>query len=191
MKRENLHASRVSTRLEYYDKPTLIFHWLTAILVVVQFTTSLGWNYITPHDRFWRPWLEGTHVSLGIFLAFIIVCRLIWRFTGMRHLPAEVGLSGVFSRIMYMLLYLLLVVEAFLGFVLRWKQGDEFTFFGLASVPALLAPDKAAAHTIQELHNWVGWAIIILATGHAVAALIHHYVLKDDVMAKMSFRHRQ
>jgi len=182
-------AAPVVATLEYYDKPTLIFHWLTALLVVVQFATAMIWNYVTPHDRYWRPLLEETHVSLGIILAAVIVLRVFWRFTGMRHLLPEAGISGVLSRIMYLLLYVLLVAEAVLGFILRWRQGEDFTFFGLFTVPALLGEEKAAAHTIEELHNWVGWAIIILAAGHAVAALVHHYILKDKVMARMSFRH--
>jgi cytochrome b561 len=31
----------------------------------------------------------------------------------------------------------------------------------------------------------VGWAIIVLALGHALAALYHHYVLKDRVLGRM------
>jgi cytochrome b561 len=38
---------------------------------------------------------------------------------------------------------------------------------------------------VGDMHEWTGWAIVILATGHALAGLFHHYVVKDDVLVKM------
>src|SRR4051812_35666205 len=105
-------VSRMNAEFEYYDTPTLVFHWLTAALVLVLFATALVWVYITPHDHYWRPLLESVHVSLGILLTGLIVLRIIWRLTGMRQLKAEVGISGALSRIMYVVLYVLLMVEA-------------------------------------------------------------------------------
>ena len=183
-------ASAETLAAEYYDMPTLVFHWLTVVLVVLLFGTSFVWNYVTPRDRFWRPLLEGTHVSLGILFAVLVLCRVVWRVTGMRRLPAEVGISGILSRIMYGILYVLLVAEAVTGFVLRWLQGESFQFFGLFSVPVLMTPDRASAHRFEEIHNWTGWAIVVLSVGHAAAALIHHYVLKDHILARMLHRGR-
>lgn len=170
---------------EYYDVPTRVFHWLTVVFVVLLFGTSFVWNYVTPHDRFWRHLLEGVHVSLGILFAVLILGRVIWRLTGMRRLPGEAGISGALSRIMYAILYVLLVAEVVTGFVLRWLQGEEFQFFGLFSMPALMAPNKASAGQLEQIHNWTGWAIVVLASGHAMAALAHHYVLKDQVLDRM------
>jgi cytochrome b561 len=177
-------------QLEYYDAPTLVFHWLTALLVLVLFATSLIWKYVTPHNRVWRPLLESTHVSIGIFFALLIVLRIVWRLTGSRRLPAEAGLSGLLSRWMYVVLYVLLAVEAVLGFVLRWSQGEAFTFFGLFAIPAILPENRPLAHQVEEWHNWVAWAIVILALGHAAAALVHHYVLKDKVLDRMMLPRR-
>jgi cytochrome b561 len=38
---------------------------------------------------------------------------------------------------------------------------------------------------VGEAHHWVGWAIIIVAAGHAATALFHQYVLHDDVLVRM------
>ena len=45
--------------------------------------------------------------------------------------------------------------------------------------------DLAPSGPIGDLHNWVGWAIVIIAAAHAAAALFHHYVLRDDVLTRM------
>ena len=181
-------ADRRIIKREYYDTPTLFFHWLTVLFVVLLFGTSLIWNYITPHDRYWRPLMEGAHVSFGILFAVLIIARVVWRLTGSRRLTPEAGESGILSRIMYGLLYLLLVAQSVMGFVLRWSQGEEFIFFGLFTVPALLAKNRELADLLETLHNWGGWAIVILSLGHAGAALVHHYVLKDEVMGRMLYR---
>src|SRR3954469_14299632 len=108
-------ASAETLAAEYYDTPTLVFHWLTVVLVVLLFGTSLVWNYITPRDRFWRPLMESTHVSLGILFAILILARIVWRLTGMRRLPAEAGVAGILSKVMYAVLYVLLAAESILG----------------------------------------------------------------------------
>lgn len=191
MTQETLEAEAVgpqqAVEVETYDTPTLIFHWLTALLVVVLFGTSLIWN-TWPRDRSLRPLMESTHVSLGILFAVIIIARLAWRFTAARRLPAEAGPSGVLSRVMSVLLYLLLMLQISLGFVLRWVQGEEFAFFGLFSIPNPIGENRALEHPVENLHNWVAWTIVILAAGHAVAALFHHYVLRDQVLERMLFR---
>jgi cytochrome b561 len=40
-------------------------------------------------------------------------------------------------------------------------------------------------HLLREIHSFVGWTIVILAIGHALAAVYHHHVLKDRVLARM------
>jgi cytochrome b561 len=46
-------------------------------------------------------------------------------------------------------------------------------------------------HQLHEFHEWIGWAIIILALLHALAALYHHYALKDRVLVRMLPRGRR
>lgn len=177
-------------RPETYDIPTLAFHWLTALLVVLLFGTSWVWN-TWPHNRQWRPIMESSHVSLGILFAILIVIRAVWRLTGSRRLEPESGWSGILSQFMYAALYVLLGLEVALGFWLRWLQGEEFSFFGLFSMPSILEPNRPLAHSVETWHNWAAWALVILAAGHAAAALVHHYILKDNVMSRMLLRLRR
>lgn len=170
---------------ERYDRVTIAFHWLTALLVLALFGTAFGWNYL-PREWHLRS-LEDVHVSLGIALAVVLVSRLAWRVVGGRKLAA-VGnaVTAPLSRLMHWALYLLLAVQVSLGFSLRWLQGEDFSFFGLVSVPNLFfSPDRAAAHQLEELHNLAGWTLIYLAGAHALAALAHRYILRDGVLRRM------
>lgn len=167
-----------------YDAVTIVFHWVTALLVVVLFGTALVRDYA---PREWRLfWLEGIHVSFGIALAAVLVGRLVWRVVGGRRLAAAgTRFTAPLSRLVHWVLYGLLAVQVGLGFSLRWLQGEAFSFFGLFSIPSLLASNRALAHQVEDIHNLAAWALIVVAGGHAVAALVHRYVLKDGVLRRM------
>jgi cytochrome b561 len=165
---------------------TIALHWLTVALVVVLFGTAWIWSN-TPRDWHWHPPLEFLHVSFGILFAAVIVCRLAWRAFKGRYLPpAEGGLAALAAQIVHATLYMLLALQAVLGFSLRWLQGEAFSFFGLFSIPDPLTQSRAAAHLLEQMHNFFGWAIVYVALAHAVAALFHHFVLRDRVLVRMA-----
>lgn len=98
----------------------------------------------------------------------------------------EEGWIKLASKGVHYLLYVLLVAQAALGFAFRWAQGHPVGFFGLFGIANPFGPfTRPERHLIHDLHEWIGWAIIILAFGHALAALYHHYVLKDRVLKRM------
>jgi cytochrome b561 len=64
------------------------------------------------------------------------------------------------------------------------------SFFGLFGIPGpFAAVDRPTRHLLHSIHEYVGWAIVIIAFGHALAALYHHYVLKDRVLRRMLPKH--
>jgi cytochrome b561 len=167
-----------------YDRITIAFHWLTALLVTALVGTSFAWKY-TPRDWGLKS-LESLHISLGIILAAVLVGRLLWRAIAGRKLAAAGSTAtALLSRLVHWALYGLLALQVALGFGLRWLQGDVFRFFQLFSIPSPFSPDRTLAHQFQELHELAAWALIIVAGGHAVAALVHRYWLKDDVLQRM------
>ena len=168
-----------------YDPVTIAFHWLTAALVVFLFGSAFWWSH-APRALSQHRLLENLHVSFGITLVAVIVLRFLWRLLRGRRLPMAVsGLAGIASKGVHFLLYLLVAVQLGLGFSLRWMQGEALSFFGLFSIPGPFTPDRAFAHQLQDLHNLCGWAIVIVAGGHALMALIHHYALGDGVLRRM------
>ncbi|MEO5805847.1 cytochrome b [Devosia sp.] len=173
------------TSPQRFDGITIAFHWITAVLVLALFSSALIWQQ-APRDLGWRRPLESLHISLGILLAIAIVGRLLWRLLPGRRLPAaNRGIQHLLSQAMHLALYALLVAQVGLGFTLRWFQGEEFSFFGLFSIPALIGTNEGLERTVENLHNLTAWTIIYLVAGHAGAALFHHYWVKDGVLARM------
>ena len=167
-----------------YDNVAVALHWLTALLVVVQFVMAVTWDYFAEPTR---QGMESVHISLGVLLTAVIVARLMWRAIPGHRRPAIVeGWVKVASKSVHYLLYALLVAQAALGFAFRWAQGHAVSFFGLFAIPGpygeLARPVRRQLH---ELHEYGGWAIVILAGLHAAAALYHHYALRDHVLGRM------
>ena len=168
-----------------YDAVAMTLHWLTALLVVLLFGLAQVWSFFakeTPH----RELMIVTHMSFGILLTMVLVVRIVWRLTpGHQVQDATTGLVELASKVVHYLLYGLLIGQVVLGFVLRWSGNEAVIFFGLPIPPPFATFSKPAHELVGGAHNWIGWSIIILAGGHAAAALFHHFILRDDVLWRM------
>ena len=70
------------------------------------------------------------------------------------------------------------------GWLVLSASGKPIPFFGLV-LPPLMGENTDAAHQIKELHETVGTIGYYLIGLHALAALVHHYVMKDDTLRRM------
>lgn len=166
-----------------YDGFAMALHWATALLVAAQFLLAELWGFAA---RPARHDMIVAHMSLGILLALVVATRIAWRLTpGHRVRDAAAGWVELASKSVHYILYALLVTQAVLGFVLRWSGNEAMSFFGLLIPPPFAPFPKPAHHLVGAAHDWVGWTIVILACGHAAAALFHHCVLRDDVLWRM------
>lgn len=169
-----------------YSPTQKALHWALFVLVLGIYGLTYGDDLFQRGDPnralFW--WL---HISFGLLLAALVVWRVGLRLArGAPDLPAETAaLERVFAKASHLALYALLIAIPVLGIVLTWFRGDALTFFGLFTVPAPFSPDRDMARTIRELHSLCANGILILAGLHALAALWHHFIRKDDVLERM------
>ena len=63
-------------------------------------------------------------------------------------------------------------------------SGKPIPFFGL-HLPALTGENKALAGQVKQIHETVGTAGYWIIGLHALAALAHHYVWKDNTLRRM------
>jgi cytochrome b561 len=166
-----------------YDNVAIALHWMTALLVVANFLLAQTWDWFA---KPMRGVMEDTHMSFGVLLTAVVATRLAWRLIpGHQMSSLEAGWVRLSSKATHYVLYLLLVAEAALGFTFRWGAGRPMEFFGLGIPPLIGQLSRPLRHQLREFHEWIGWAIIIIAMIHAAAALYHHYELKDRVLLRM------
>jgi cytochrome b561 len=180
MFREYLGAGDLANSVNY-DRTTIFLHWITAGLV--------GILWIIGQTADWFP--EGTfntdywsiHVVLGFALAVVIVWRIIWRSSGGRRLPAaDAGVLHIAAKATHYGLYLLLLVVVVLGITNAFVRG--YNLFDLVSLPQL--GDRPLRRPITHWHGLTANIVLGLAALHAAAALFHHYVNRDSVLARIT-----
>ena len=88
------------------------------------------------------------------------------------------------ARIAHYGLYVLLVAVPVVGIVLQFARGDALPLFGLAEIPSPWLEDRAFAHSVKEVHEVLAHALVILASMHAAAALIHHWIFRDRTLVQ-------
>jgi len=52
-------------------------------------------------------------------------------------------------------------------------------------LPDLVSPDRALYDAMVKAHGALALALVIIVSLHVLAALRHHFVLKDDVLRRM------
>jgi cytochrome b561 len=63
-------------------------------------------------------------------------------------------------------------------------ENKAVPFFGL-QLPALIGENKDLAKQLEEVHELIGNVGYFLIGIHAAAALVHHYVQRDNALARM------
>lgn len=171
--------------LARYGTVAQLFHWVTAILVLVAFIYGPGGSeqrvYATARD-----FDRQLHETLGLCVFALAAMRLLWRMLDTQPAPAEVPRwMEVAAKAMQWTLYLLLFALPFTAVTGAWLEGHSLTLLAGVKIPPLIGVSHDTGATIARIHTWLGDAILWLAGLHALAALYHHLVLRDGVLASM------
>lgn len=165
-----------------YDRVTVALHWLTALLVVLLWGSAQLIDLFPRGEARWP--MRSTHMLMGVMLAGVVLWRLVWRSTrGTRLRPPGSEAAQVLAHAVHGVLYALLVSEVVLGIANTWVRGDHF--FHFFQIPAFDPGNTALKKSIENIHEWVANAILAVAGAHAMAALFHHFALRDGLLHRM------
>lgn len=165
-----------------YDSKTIIYHWLTALLVFGLY--FLGENIDSFSTGTPRIFARSLHITFGLILAALLVKRLMWRFGSGTRLPhAVAGIQGQAAVWMHRALYALLISIVVIGIACVWIRGDNL--FNLFTIPAFDPSNKALRHNAVELHGMLANVLLTAAALHGLTALYHHFIKKDGILKRM------
>jgi superoxide oxidase len=132
--------------------------------------------------------LPGTPAAESVPIWALTAFRLGWRLTraSMPEFPVSMTASQrLIVRLSEYSLYALLLLQPVTGLCQTLLEGRPFEVFGWQA-PAILAEDLRLAGVFHETHELGAWCLIALVSVHALAALIHHFILRDDVLETMA-----
>jgi cytochrome b561 len=171
-------------------------HWLVAALILLQIGLGVWMTRIEP-DLLRRFALTQTHKSWGVVIFALVAARLAWRLGGGTRPPLPPTMppwQRVAAPLAHGGLYALMLAMPVAGWVLASASPAqdllqiENRVFGGFSLPdpwrpgnAALAGHAATAHTVGAL------LLAVLVALHTGAALWHQFVIRDGILAGMTF----
>ena len=163
-----------------------LLHWLIVLFIVAQFTLATLLVDELPAGAK-KLTLLSRHKSIGITILMLALVRLAWRWSNPTPtLPDTLKpYERVLARLTHALLYVLLFAIPLSGWLMSSARGFPVSWFGFLQLPDLVPKNKALYEALLTTHGILAWTLGIVATVHLVAALKHHFVLKDDVLRRM------
>ncbi len=166
---------------EVYSRVARWLHWGMALLIIVQLSAGLlrdlNVDLILP-----------LHKANGISLLALALVRILWRMTHPAPaLPAVMATwERATARFTHSVLYAMMVLIPMSGWVMASAARSPISYFGLFDVPKFNVIKESTLWEIShEAHELLAYALIALLVLHIAAALRHHFVLKDGMMARM------
>jgi cytochrome b561 len=168
-----------------YSLTARTLHWITATLVLINL--PLGLLIANRWGGPLQDQLYDLHRSIGALVIPVILIRFLYRLT---HppvpLPDDVPpLQQLAAHVTHWMLYGLLIVQPLLGWIGTSAYPATITVFGLFELPSIWPEDRAFSDKVLFIHALVALAIATLVAMHIGAALYHHFVRRDGVLARM------
>lgn len=168
-----------------YTGTALALHWLAALLIFCGFGLGLFMTglEISPDKLRYYAW----HKWVGISVFLLAAARLAWRAAHPAPpLPATMPAWQIrASHVAHAVLYALMLVIPLSGWIYSSSTGVSVVYLGLVPLPDLVPKDREMAKILLLVHKTLNYTLAALVSVHVAAALKHHFVDRDDVLARM------
>ena len=168
-----------------FTATAIALHWLVFALIACGFMLALYMTGLplSPAKLKYYSW----HKGIGVTVFMLAVARLLWRLAyGAPPPPASMpAWQRRAATASHALLYVLILVIPVSGWLYSSASGVPTVYLGLLQLPDLLARDKTLAEALNNVHIALNYTMLALVVIHAGAALKHHFIDGDDVLARM------
>jgi len=167
-----------------YTRTAILLHWIAALLIACNFALGLSMVDLplSPQKFRWYGW----HKWIGITVFLVALFRLLWR--SAYPAPPAVAMPDwqrKAARVTHLLLYALMLAIPLSGWLYSSATGVSVVYLGLVPLPDLVSKDKTLAAVLKVVHVTLNFTLLALVFVHTGAALKHHLVDRDGVLARM------
>lgn len=168
-----------------YTGTAIALHWLVTFLILAAFPLGLYMSDLVLSPL--KLKLISYHKWLGVTVFLLAAIRLAWRATHTTP-PLPAAMPAWQQRAahgLHHLLYLLLFLVPLSGWLMSSAKGFQTVYLGLLPLPDLLAKDQALGDLLRQAHQLINYALLALVAAHVGAALKHHFIDRDGILARM------
>ncbi len=191
-----------------------LFHWILAILIVMQVAVGLYMVEVIGEDLIQRFNLTQTHKAWGFVVFVLVALRILWRAVTRAPEPPEMpAWQRRASQASHLMLYALMLAIPITGWLMAsaspYNDADAYVqirnlvtleyLFGADLLAALGVSDRvllelpdpyptgdeALTETLLNLHLGAALVLTAVLALHVAAALKHQFVDRDGLLRKM------
>lgn len=174
----------MESSVKNYNPIARVIHWLSALVVFGMFGVGL-WMVDLSYYSEWYRTAPHWHKSIGLLLAGLTLFRLVWKLVTPSPKVEGAAYEVIGAKLAHLGMYAILFVLFISGYLISTEDGRGIDVFNLFTVPGLGALFEGQADLSGEIHFYAAWALILIAGVHAIAALKHHFINKDNTLRKM------
>jgi len=168
-----------------YGAVAKLLHWGIVALIIAQYVLAEAAEELADGPE--KLGVITNHKSVGMLILLLMLARIGWKLSN-RGLPRPVPMARpqqIAAAAGHGILYLLLLVLPLSGWMMSSAAGYPTALFGLFQFPTLLGENHDLHETLEEVHETLFNAVVIVAVLHAAAAVFHHVWMKDDTLRRM------
>ena len=167
-----------------YGRVSRALHWAMAVGLVGM--VIFGLILAATRPTFDTLWMFTAHKTAGLILLAVLIARLIWH----RISPPPTALPGpgwqhAAARWSHRALYLLMAAIPLTGWIASAASGLDVMLFGTLALPPIAPASEPLETAGFAAHAVLARALMALVALHVVAALWHHWRLRDATLRRM------
>ncbi len=168
-----------------YGPLMIQLHWIMLLLIVAVYA-CIELRVLYPRGSGIREALKTWHFMLGLVIFALVWLRLIVRLfvTAPPIEPPPPRWQMAIAHVSELTIYAFMVAMPLLGWLTLSGENEPIPFFGI-QLPALIGEDRALAKQFESAHELIGTVGYFLIGIHALAALGHHYIQRDNTLTRM------
>lgn len=167
-----------------YGLVSISLHWLVATAVTGLFVLGI-WMVDLGYYHPWYQRAPNIHKGVGVLLFIVMLVRFAWRYANPRPQAAGSAMEKIAASWMHRLMYAMMYALMLSGYLISTADGRGIDVFGLLSVPATISGIENQEDIAGKIHELLAFILITLAILHALAALKHHFVDRDQTLKRM------
>jgi cytochrome b561 len=169
---------------DHYGHGLIALHWLTLVLIAIAFGLGI-WLSDMPLSPL-KLKLYAWHKWIGLLVLALLPLRLWFRLRDrLDRLQELEPWEARLSALVHGLIYLLMALVPLLGWLHSSAAGFSVVWFGVLPLPDLVDKQPELAKVLKAMHESAVYFLAGVVAIHALAALYHHHIQRDQVLRRM------
>jgi cytochrome b561 len=176
--------------MKRYHPFLVTLHWILAIAIAAWLL--MGSNILSEMSNSDPEKIDSlkVHMSVGIGILVLMLARLVVRLRSAKLTPTDANVTSMnkISAVGHYILYTVVILMSVSGIVTAQLTGlGDIVFFGSGAA----LPETFEGVAPLMAHRVLSTILMLLVTGHVLAALYHQFALKEKLFSRVWFGNRK